>query len=92
MHQQHESRNIYKNKQMLLQAHLDLRHLPHLRHQLCMNVSVLPVVAGTGKNVVLSGIGTDRPARRRPAALDRPGTPGRARARRAPAGVRDDMN
>jgi hypothetical protein len=34
---------------------------------------------------VLSGIGTDWPARRRPAALDRPGTPGRAHARRAPA-------
>ena len=32
---------------------------------------------------VLSGIGTDRPARRRSAALDRPGTPGGARARRA---------
>ena len=28
---------------------------------------------------VLSGIGTDRPARRRPAALDRPGTGGRVR-------------
>jgi hypothetical protein len=33
-----------------------------------------------GKNgYVLSGIGTDRPARRRPAALDRPGTGGRVR-------------
>jgi hypothetical protein len=39
------------------------------------------------KRAVLSGIGTDRPARRRPAALDRPGTPGWARARRAPAGA-----
>ncbi len=47
-----------------------------------------------GKNdVVLSGIGTDWPARERPAALDRPGTPGRARlgARRAPAVARGDM-
>ncbi len=45
-----------------------------------------------GKNyIVLSGIGTDRPARPRPAALDRPGTPGRAWARRAPAVARDDM-
>ncbi len=34
---------------------------------------------------VLSGIGTDRPARWQPAALDRPGTPGRTRARRVPA-------
>jgi hypothetical protein len=33
-------------------------------------------------NLVLSRIGTDLPARRRPAALDRPGTPERARARR----------
>jgi hypothetical protein len=44
-------------------------------------------------DIDLSGIGTDRPARRRPAALDRPGTPGRARAslRRAPAVARGDM-
>ncbi len=40
--------------------------------------------------VVVSGIGTDRPARQRPAALDRPGTSGRARARRAPAVARGD--
>ena len=55
--------------------------------------SVLRTSFHYGKNdLVLSGIGTDRPARRRPAALDRPGTPGRARARRAPAGARGDMN
>ena len=29
--------------------------------------------------LIFTGIGTDRPARRRPAALDRPGTGGRVR-------------